>query len=71
MSPRGDFRRELITPFVMEEAATIYEVARDSGVTLASVSRGLHGQPGVSTATQRRVHIAKGRLDQQGRRRSR
>jgi LacI family transcriptional regulator len=47
----------------MEEAATIYEVARDSGVSIASVSRVLHGQPGVSTTTQRRVHVAMRRLD--------
>jgi LacI family transcriptional regulator len=34
---------------------TIYEVAREAGVSIASVSRVMHGQDGVSEKTRRRV----------------
>ena len=39
----------------MAERLTIYEVAREAGVSIASVSRVFHDQPGVSAATRDRV----------------
>ncbi|MGZ4415093.1 MAG: LacI family DNA-binding transcriptional regulator [Gaiellaceae bacterium] len=40
------------------EKSTIYEVAKRAGVSIASVSRTLHGQGGISEATRERIREA-------------
>lgn len=40
------------------EKLTIYDVAKEAGVSIASVSRVLHGKDGVSDATRERIRVA-------------
>ena len=45
---------------MLNEKATIYDIASDAGVSIATVSRVLRGEPNVSAATREKVQRAIG-----------